>query len=89
MLQSFFQFIFDVQFELHDLGDRVRLVMVPVQKVVVNGLAYVEFHCVVTGSDGFDVPLNVLIFLNTFDIVDKNHGEEVDKHSDTANDQAF
>ena len=71
----------DVESKLADLGQRVLLVQVIPHKDIVHFRGNLEFHSVIGSRDGIEVPLYESIALPLFNILNRNHGEEIDEDS--------
>ena len=56
--------------------------------VLVSFWVKIKLNAVVTCSDGLDIPVDVLIVLHSLDVVVVDDGEQVDEHTDAADQKA-
>ena len=70
------------------LAHWVSFVKVSCSPSFVGLLLDVKLHRVVTSSDGLDIPVDVLVVLHSLDVVVIDDGEQVDEHSDAADQKA-
>lgn len=72
---------------MSSLTDWVCWIKVLLLPVFVLLIFKIELNCVVTSSDSFDIPVNILGLLNTLDVVEVDHSEEIDENGDAADEK--
>ena len=54
--------------------------MISIFELLINVSPNIEFYCVISSSDRFNIPFHIFILLDTFDVVYEYKGEQVDEY---------
>jgi len=81
--KSFFDLELAVKFELSHFAHWIALLKILSFPVIILFMGNVKFNRVVTGSQSFDIIVKLVGWLDWLDIVNENHGIEVDEYSCT------
>ena len=87
-LASLFQFILNIKFKLRAFIEQASGIAIILFPVLICLSVKIELNCVITCSDCFDIPINILGNLDCFDVVNIYLDEEISKQSDTAHHQS-
>jgi len=78
---SFFKFILNVKLELSHFTNWIIFLVINFFEMIILFSVNIKLNTIVSGSDCFNIKVNELVHLNTFEVVEIHNCEQVDEDS--------
>lgn len=83
MWNSFFKLKLNIEFELSNFTDWIFMIKILFLECMILWWLQIEFDCVISSSNCFNIIINILIDLNWVNIVKVNYGKEIYENNNT------
>jgi len=81
VIDNIFEVVLNEKFELSILTHWICLIIIAIQPCVICFIFNIKLNGVISGSDGFDIPVDEAQFLAVVNVINiKNTEEENEKH---------